>query len=99
MSWFDKPAVVVSAADRRRLARLHVTVAVPVYNEDPGLLDRCRCLVISTGPLTVIWVVDDGSQTDYAMLRQYWERTCREALKVAGPASRTRGSGHACSGV
>jgi hyaluronan synthase len=76
MSWFDKPAVVASGAVRRGLARLHVTVAVPAYNEDPGLLDRCLyALINQTRPPQLIWVVDDGSKTDYTELRQYWEKT------------------------
>ena len=92
MSWFDKPAVVVSAADRRRLARLHVTVAVPVYNEDPGLLDRCLyALVNQHRPPELIWVVDDGSQTDYAMLRQYWERTWQGSTEIRWTRQQNQG--------
>jgi hyaluronan synthase len=76
LSWFDQPSVVASRAGRRYLARLHVTVAVPAYNEDPGLLDRCLfALVNQSRPPQLIWVVDDGSQTDYSTLRRYWERT------------------------
>lgn len=76
LSWFDQPSVVAPSADRRYLAQLHVTVAVPVYNEDPGLLDRCLyALVNQSRPPQLIWVVDDGSQTDYTMLRRFWELT------------------------
>src|SRR5258708_2736891 len=46
LSWFDKPATATPAG-RARLDRLHVTVAVPVYNEDPGLLDRCVFAIIN----------------------------------------------------
>lgn len=92
MSWFDKPSVVVSAADRRRLARLHVTVAVPVYNEDPGLLDRCLyALVNQERSPQLIWVVDDGSQTDYGMLRQYWERTWQGGTEIRWTRQQNQG--------
>lgn len=73
LSWFDKPTVVTSSAGRIQLARLHVTVAIPVYNEDPGLLDRCLYAIANQSrPPQLVWVVDDGSTTDYTVLRRYW---------------------------
>lgn len=75
LSWFDKP-VTVEAAGRERIDQLHVTVAVPVYNEDAALLDRCLyALMNQTRPVQLIWVVDDGSKTDYAALERYWAKT------------------------
>jgi hyaluronan synthase len=75
LSWFDHPAEVLSPDQDKYLARLYVTVAVPVYNEDPGLLDRCLyALVNQSRPPQLVWVVDDGSKTDYTPLRQYWTR-------------------------
>jgi hyaluronan synthase len=72
LSWFDKPAMVEPATSDR-LDRLHVAVAVPVYNEDPWLLDRCLyALMNQTRPVQLIWVVDDGSKTDYSALARYW---------------------------
>ncbi len=72
LSWFDKP-VVTALAGRRTLDRLHVAIAVPVFNEDPGLLDRCLySLLNQTRPVQLIWVVDDGSSTDYSALERYW---------------------------
>jgi hyaluronan synthase len=72
LSWFDGP-VTVTAAGRERLDRLHVTIAVPVYNEDPGLLDRCLfAMVNQSRPAQLIWVVDDGSVTDYSALARHW---------------------------
>ena len=74
LSWYDDPAVVSSATARRQLDRLHVTVAVPAYNEDPGLLDRCMyALVNQSRRPNLICLVDDGSQTDYTLLRRHWE--------------------------
>ena len=75
VSWLDRPAVVSSSAARDQLARLHVTVAIPAYNEDPGLLDRCLyALVNQTRPPQLVCVVDDGSATDYTELKHYWAR-------------------------
>jgi hyaluronan synthase len=75
LSWFDEPSAVKSTADIRRLERLHVTVAVPVFNEDPGLLDRCLySLVNQTRLPQLVCVVDDGSNIDYTILRRHWER-------------------------
>lgn len=74
-SYFDRP-VITTARSRARLDRLHVTVAVPVYNEDPGLLDRCLyALINQTRPAQLIWLVDDGSTTDYEDLKRYWTGT------------------------
>jgi hyaluronan synthase len=75
ISWFDKP-VRVEPARRERLNRLQVTVAVPVYNEDAALLDRCLyALMHQTRPAQLIWVIDDGSATDYSALERYWPGT------------------------
>jgi hyaluronan synthase len=83
LSWFDEPVVVSSPAARRRLDRLHVTVAVPVFNEDPGLLDRCLyALVNQSRPPQLVCVVDDGSQVDYTRLRRHWEGTWPEGPQI-----------------
>lgn len=72
LSYFDRP-VVASRKSGRKLDQLHVTIAVPVYNEDPGLLDRCLYAMMNqTRPANLIWVVDDGSKTSYAELARYW---------------------------
>jgi Glycosyltransferase like family 2 len=72
LSWFDTP-VVAGPWGRDRLDRLRVTIAVPVYNEDPGLLDRCMYAMMNQSrPAQLIWVVDDGSKTDYSALARYW---------------------------
>ena len=75
LCWRDRPADPPPAV-AARLARLHVTVSIPCYNEDPGLLDRCLyALVNQTRPPQRIDVVDDGSKIDYTRLRDYWEGT------------------------
>jgi hyaluronan synthase len=70
--WADRP-YTVSADQRRQLDGLHVTVAVPVYNEDPELLDRCIwSLVNSSRPPQCVHVVEDGKSGDYSVLRARW---------------------------
>ncbi len=82
LSWFDQPATVSTTA-RRQLDRLHVTVAIPVYNEDPGLLDRCLyALANQSRPPQLIFIVDDGSKTDYTPLRRYWEGRWPAGLEI-----------------
>ena len=72
LSWFDRP-VEATPSGQERIDRLHVTIAVPVYNEDPGLLDRCLfAMVNQSRPAQLIWVVDDGSMTDYSALARHW---------------------------
>ncbi|MGN6795360.1 MAG: glycosyltransferase [Streptosporangiaceae bacterium] len=72
LSWFDKPATA-TAEVCEKLDRMHVTVAIPVYNEDAGLLDRCIYAIMNqTRPVDLIWVVDDGSKTDYSQVASYW---------------------------
>jgi hyaluronan synthase len=73
LSWKDQPARA-SAKDSKRLDRLCVVVTVPVYNEDPALLDRCLyALVNQSRPPQRVDVIDDGSRIDYSELRRHWE--------------------------
>ncbi|PWT76041.1 MAG: hypothetical protein C5B60_04545 [Chloroflexi bacterium] len=82
LSWFDKP-VRVTPEQWKRLNRLHVTIAVPCYNEDAALMDRCLyALVNQTRPPQLIWVVDDGSSEDYSALRQYWEGNWPGGIRI-----------------
>ncbi len=72
LSWLDRPYTVTSR-QQQQLDRLFVAVAVPVYNEDPELLDRCLwSLANSTRPPDKIHVVEDGPSGDYAALRAHW---------------------------
>jgi hyaluronan synthase len=73
ISWADRP-VRVTPRQELFLATFHVTVAVPVYNEDPELLDRCIwSLVNSSRPPQCVHVVEDGESCDYSRLRAHWE--------------------------
>jgi hyaluronan synthase len=73
MSMFERP-YQVTAAQQAELDRLWVTVNVPVYNEDPMLLDRTLyALFTQTRLPNRVAVVDDGSAVDYAEVRGYWQ--------------------------
>jgi hyaluronan synthase len=75
ISWFDKPWTVTER-QQRYLDTLNVIVAIPVYNEDPELLDRCiYSLVNSTRPPQCAHAVFDGpTAIDYSRVREHWER-------------------------
>lgn len=73
LAWFERP-YTVKRRDRARLARLRVTVNIPVYNEDPGLLDRAiYALARQTRLPDCVSVVNDGSEQDYAEIRDWWQ--------------------------
>jgi hyaluronan synthase len=74
ISWLDKPFTTTARQDRF-LKQLRVVVAVPVYNEDPALLDRCLwALANQSRQPNVVHVVEDGPSSDYAILREHWTR-------------------------
>lgn len=83
ISWFAEP-FTVTRRQARALNELRVTVAVPVYNEDPALLDRCLwALVNQSRQPDVIHVVEDGPSGDYAVLREHWLQQRRGRARVA----------------
>lgn len=63
--------------EREVLSKLHVTVPVPVYNEDPELLRRCLSSLLTQDRLPdLIFVVDDGSTAaDYSAVQSEFART------------------------
>ena len=73
LSWLDKPRQVTER-QQRQLDGLKVTVNIPLYNEDPTLVDRVLyALSRQTRQADRIEVVDDGSTVDYAVVRGWWE--------------------------
>ena len=73
LAWFERP-YTVKRWERARLSRLRVTVNIPVYNEDPALLDRALySLARQTRLPDRVSVVDDGSKHDYAEVRDWWQ--------------------------
>ena len=92
LSWFDTPVTIHAPATRRRIEQMRVTVAVPVYNEDPGLLDRCLwALVNQSRPPQMVWVVDDGSRTDYTVIQRHWQGTWPRGTEVRWTRQRNQG--------
>jgi hyaluronan synthase len=72
LSAFDRP-YKTTREQQRELDAQKVMVAIPVYNEDPQLLDRCLwALVNQTRPPEFIHVTDDGSKEDYRKLIKHW---------------------------
>jgi hyaluronan synthase len=74
LSWLERP-YTVNPAQQAALDRMRVTIAVPVYNEDPVLLDRTIYSLFDQSRLpNRIEIVDDGSSVDYAEVQAWWER-------------------------
>ena len=72
VSWLEKP-YTVDAAGQKRLDRMKVTVNIPVYNEEPEVLDRVLYALFRQSRLpNRVQVVDDGSKVDYSEVRDYW---------------------------
>jgi hyaluronan synthase len=75
VSWFERP-YTATPAQQAWLDRLRVTVNVPVYNEEPVILDRVIYALFSQTRLPDrVDVIDDGStKEDYSEVRDYWVR-------------------------
>jgi hyaluronan synthase len=72
VSWLERP-YTADAAEQEELDRLKVTVNIPVYNEEPEVLDRVLYALFSQSRLpSRVQLVDDGSKMDYSDVRDYW---------------------------
>jgi hyaluronan synthase len=72
LAWLERP-YTVSAGQQAALDQFKVTIAVPVYNEDPALLDRAIYSLFGQSRLpNRIFVVDDGSDVDYDEVEYWW---------------------------
>jgi len=72
LSWLERP-VRVNPGQRACLDRLRVTVNVPLFNEDPEVLDRALYALFQQSRLPErIQVVDDGSSVDYSEVEEWW---------------------------
>lgn len=78
----------------RQLDELHVSILVPVYNEDPGYLRLgLESFLRQTRRPDSVHIVDDGStSSDYAEVRAWWEQAARQA-GVAGTWQRVPNGG------
>jgi hyaluronan synthase len=73
LAWQQKP-FTVTKRQLAQLDRLWVTVNIPVFNEDPAILDRTiYALFRQTRLPDHVQVVDDGSGQDYREVREWWE--------------------------
>jgi hyaluronan synthase len=73
LAWLERPHTV-TRRQQAALDRLQVTIALPVYNEDPVLLDRTIYSLFSQSRLpNRIEIVDDGSDVDYREVQDWWE--------------------------
>lgn len=73
LAWLERP-VRVGPGAQASLDRLRVTVCIPVFNEDPEVLDRVLFAVLRQTRLPdKVEVVDDGSRVDYDEVRTYWQ--------------------------
>lgn len=96
LAWFDKP-FTVTLAQQVRLDQLRVTVNVPLYNEDPAVIDRTIYALFRQSRLpNRIQVVDDGSTSgDYAEIRDYWRAHAPSGVEFSWIRTRNGGKRHA----
>lgn len=74
----------VTAAQQARVDRLTVAVNIPVYNEDPLILDRALYAMFTQTRLPDrVEVVDDGSTRDYSEIRAYWQQHHPSAVQFS----------------
>ncbi|GAA1468002.1 glycosyltransferase family 2 protein [Nocardiopsis exhalans] len=86
LAWFERP-VRATTAQQEELDQLVVTVQIPVYNEDPRVLEMClRSVLEQSRKVDRIRVVDDGSHdpdtgavVDYAEIRDAFLDSAAEA--------------------
>lgn len=95
-SWFDRP-FTVTVQQQQMLDRLRITVNIPLYNEDPEVIDRVIYSLFSQTRLpSYIQVVDDGSTTsDYAEIRDYWLANVPQNVEFSWIRTPNRGKRHA----
>ncbi|MFP5068500.1 glycosyltransferase [Pseudonocardia nantongensis] len=81
--FLERPVAAWPWHEKLVLDKLHVTVPVPVYNEDPELLRRCLwSLLEQERRPNLVYVVDDGSdlaKVDYGQIYREFGRAARLA--------------------
>jgi hyaluronan synthase len=96
LAWFDRP---FTATHRQQLFldQLRVTVNVPLYNEDPEVIDRTvYALFRQTRLPNRIQIVDDGSTaSDYAEIRDHWLRHVPTGVDFSWVRIKNSGKRHA----
>ena len=83
VAMFERP-YTLTPARQARVDRLKVTVNIPVYNEDPLILDRALYALFTQTLLPDrVEVVDDGSTRDYSEVRAYWQQHHPSAVEFS----------------
>lgn len=91
LSWWDKRHEI-TPEQQVELDQLNVVVNIPVYNEDPPLLDRALFAVFGQTRLpNHVEVVDDGSKVDYTEVREYWMENHPAGVKFTWARQENRG--------
>jgi len=95
LAWLQKP-YTVTRRQQAQLDRLWVTVNIPVYNEDPAILDRTiYALFRQTRLPDHVQVVDDGSALDYGEVRAWWEAYHPPGVRFSWVRQENAGKKHA----
>ena len=95
LAWQQKP-FTVTKRQLAQLDRLWVTVNIPVYNEDPAILDRTiYALFTQTRLPDHVQVVDDGSAQDYSEVREWWEACHPPGVRFSWVRQLNAGKKHA----
>jgi hyaluronan synthase len=95
LSWRDRP-ITVSPEQQERLDRMFVTINIPVYNEDPELIDRALfALFRQTRLPNRVQVVDDGSAYNYEEIINYWQEHHPVEVNFSWVRQENRGKRHA----
>lgn len=95
VSWRERP-FKVTPQQWEKLNRMRVAVNIPVYNEDPALLDRALyALFTQTRLPDEVEVVDDGSAVDYSSVRRYWRRYHPPGCRLTWVRQENQGKKHA----
>jgi hyaluronan synthase len=72
LSWLERP-FTATAMQQATVDRMRVTVNIPVFNEDPVVLDRVLFALFHQTRLPArVQVVDDGSSVDYSKIWTHW---------------------------
>ena len=91
LSWFDTPFTVDAVATGGVSGRCGSRSRSPC-KRGPGLLDRCLwALMNQSRPPQLVWVVDDGSRTDYTVIQRHWEGTWPRGTEVRWTRQRNQG--------
>jgi hyaluronan synthase len=97
LAWAQKP-FAVTRRQQKWLDSLYVAVNIPVYNEDPAILDRTiYSLFRQTRLPDHVQVVDDGSTVDYDEIRTWWDRYRPSGVRFTWVRQANAGKKHAQS--